>query len=67
MTEIESAREYIEDVFADIRQARETYPFIEATLLPTVNPEPIQLKVAAVNKLKLPTWEMSVNLANSIV
>ena len=50
MTEIESAREYIEDVFADIQQARETYPFIETTLLPTVNPEPIQLKVVAVNK-----------------
>jgi len=47
---MESAREYVEDVFADIQQARETYPFIEATLLPTLNPEPIQLKVAAVNK-----------------
>ena len=49
MTEIESAIEYIEDVFIDIRQTRETYPFIEATLLPTVNPVPIRLKVVAVN------------------
>ena len=50
LTEIESARKYVKDVFADIQQARETYPFIEATLLPTVDPVPIQLKVAAVNK-----------------
>lgn len=50
MIEAESAREYVEDVFADIRQARETYPFIEAILLPTVDPAPIQLKVVAVNK-----------------
>ena len=50
MTEIESARKYVKDVFADIQQARETYPFIEATLLPTVDPAPIRLKVAAVNK-----------------
>lgn len=50
MTEIESARVYVEDVFADIRQAREKFPFIETTLLPTVNPAPIQLKVVAVNK-----------------
>lgn len=50
LTEIESERKYVKDVFADIQQARETYPFIEATLLPTVDPVPIQLKVAAVNK-----------------
>lgn len=50
MTEIESARVYVEDVFADIQQAREKYPFIEATLLPTVELSPIQLKVVAVNK-----------------
>ena len=50
MTEIESARVYVEDVFADIQQARKKYPFIEATLLPTVDPTPIQLRVVAVNK-----------------
>ena len=50
LTEIESARVYVEDVFADIQQARKKYPFIEATLLPTVDPTPIQLRVVAVNK-----------------
>ena len=49
MTEIENVNLYVKEVFKDIQEAKETYPFIKATLLPTVNPMPIQLKVIAVN------------------
>ena len=55
MIKNETASEYYKSVFQDIRQARKTYPYIEAIVLPTVEPMPIRLKVIAVNKELLET------------
>ena len=49
MNRIENESAYVENAIHDIQQAKKTYPFIEMTLLPTVDITPIRLKVVAVN------------------
>lgn len=50
MIELSAWRKYYEDVKRDFEKARKEYPFIELTVLPTREPQPIIITVIAVEK-----------------